>query len=845
MFEFLRSFQLDMMLFMSGGCSILVLLALTTKTSSPTRKYSLVVMELGSALLLIFDRLAYEYRGDITDKGYWMVRISNLLVYVLSLYLTHAFNIYVMDLIMTTAKPAKHPLPLIISEVLYTIGEIMIFLNIFTGFYYSFDSENRYYRNPGFLISYLFPLSIQILQISAILKHRKKLGNNVVSLLILFSTLPYVATIIQIFFYGLSLTNMTMVFMCVIIYVFEIIRMNKYQVAKLAAERANNAKSRFLANMSHEIRTPINTIIGMDEMIIREDPTGVPRPYFMSMMNYALDIKSASESLLSLINDILDISKIESGKMHLVEQEYDVNELLHSIVTMIRVRSNVKDLTFSLDIDKNIPSRLYGDNGKIKQIVLNLLTNAVKYTDRGGFTLTAKVTSTTDDKCSLYFSVKDTGIGVKKEDIDKLFTAFERLDEARNSSIQGTGLGLDISKQFSVLMGGNLTCESVYGEGSTFIFTVDQKIIDSSPIGKFNEHTAEIPNHRYAPKFTAPNARALIVDDNQMNLSVIKNLLKSTEIEIDTALSGSECLKMLDSKSYDILLLDHMMPDMDGIETLAKIREKNIPIPAIALTANYMTDGDSFYSSKGFDGYLTKPINTARMEEMLGKLLPPELVNISENDSLKAFDQKADFILPERLSFLEKIDDINVTDGISNSGDVHNYEDTLKLFLETLDDNAGIIENAYKENDIKLYTVKVHAIKTSARIIGANSLFELAQSLEKAGNTNDLDFINANTDKLLSSFRAYKEKLSPLEASDEDNNGSDSSVPKKDISSEELSDAFNTMKELSSQMDYDGAVVLMKELKQYNLDTESESKLKAIESALRTFDWDKLDEVMK
>ena len=533
----------------------------------------------------------------------------------------------------------------------------------------------------------------------------------------------------------------------------------KLSEAANQANQANAAKSNFLSTMSHDIRTPMNAILGLNEMILRDCEEDNIRVYSES-------IKTAGSTLLGIINDILDFSKIEAGKMELIYVDYSSASLLNDLVNMVQEKAVEKGLSFDLNIDRNIPMILNGDEIRIKQVIINILSNAVKYTRQGGVTLSVQSDRLQDkpDLVMLRVSVADTGIGIKPEDLEKLFTPFERLEEKRNRNIEGTGLGMTIVQRFLDMMGSHLEVESEYGKGSVFSFELEQKVVKWEPIGDFEEAFRRSSSERisYHAKFTAPLARVLVVDDTPVNLTVFVNLLKRTEVHIDTAESGDECIKLFIEKKYDAIFLDHMMPNKDGIETLREMKSitdtPNIGTPVICLTANAISGMREMYTNAGFDDYLTKPIDVERLETMLLQYLPKDKVTIaSERDDT---DDTDDYVLPD---FLYDIKELDIDSGLSYCGDSEDYLMTLKMYLDSAEKKAEEIEKYWEERDIKNTTIKVHALKSSSRSIGALELGEFAARLEKAGNDGNIETLDKELGELVSRYRQLARDLEPLD----------------------------------------------------------------------------------
>ncbi|WP_196808761.1 response regulator [Butyrivibrio sp. AC2005] len=591
------------------------------------------------------------------------------------------------------------------------------------------------------------------------------------------------------------------------------------------AEAASEAKSSFLSNMSHEIRTPINAVLGMNEMILRESNEA-------HTLEYASTIQRAGNTLLSLVNDILDFSKIEAGKMEILPVQYNLSSVINDLVNMIITRVKDKNLELKVVVDENIPDLLFGDEIRIKQCATNILTNAVKYTEKGSVTLefSYEEIDQTSINCSVIMTdssanegdvvdsgvigsvepacaeeskfialtvrVADTGIGIKEEDIQKLYSPFERIEEIRNRTIEGTGLGMSIVKKLLAMMNTRLVVKSVYGEGSDFSFTVLQKVCDPEPIGDFEKRYKESVNikKQYHESFTAPDAKILVVDDTSMNLTVIKGLLKQTLVQVVTAESGKEALRLVQQEKYDLIFLDHRMPEMDGIETLAAMKNLdsnlNTDTVCIALTANAVAGAREFYLESGFADYLSKPIDPGRLENMLIQYLPSEKVVLSEasdgdggsrlEDDCSRLADNAGFMasnnvseimegsdsrlsngaafgivegsdsrlsdhassgiidLGERMSEsmikLRSYKGINVDEAVRNCGGEDLALEVIEDFKLHLPDKLRMITEYEAAGDIKNFTIQVHSLKSSARIIGAGELSKQAELLEMQGN---------------------------------------------------------------------------------------------------------------
>ncbi len=530
----------------------------------------------------------------------------------------------------------------------------------------------------------------------------------------------------------------------------------QYEVAKEALE----AKSNFLANMSHEIRTPMNAIYGMAEILEEKQTAGIEREYIAV-------IKRSSENLLSIINEILDFSKVDSGKMEIIEEPYNFNEMLQDVVSIIEFRMRNKNIRLQLEIDPTIPTQLVGDETRVRQILINLLNNAVKFTNQGRIVLGMRWLDLNGISGHLTIAVQDTGIGIAEENIQKLFTAFGQIDTKKNRNVEGTGLGLAISKSLTDAMGGSINVSSVLGKGSTFTVILPQRVADKTP-SRFNPKSMEgaYTRERFTADFIAPKARVLIVDDNKVNLQVAQELMKIFGINAATAESGMEAIDRVSKQliNYDIIFMDHMMPYLDGVEATKQIRALNseyaAKVPIVALTANAIKGVEQQFMAVGMNDYLPKPIRVEQLSAILKRWLPkhkifPPGTTVEEVERMEASVRWDDLSKEQKLM---RLDGIDTNTGINNcAGNVDAYFQLLRTYASS--NLINLLKEFYEKEDLTNYTVIAHSIKGASQSIGALDVADKAYALERAGKRNDINYIWDNHDELIEEYSAILEML--------------------------------------------------------------------------------------
>ncbi|WP_081830060.1 ATP-binding protein [Butyrivibrio sp. NC2002] len=606
-----------------------------------------------------------------------------------------------------------------------------------------------------------------------------------------------------------------------------------------AQQMANEAKNNFLSSMSHEIRTPINAMLGFNEMIMRESKEP-------DIIKYAANVNSSGKLLLGLVNDVLDFSRIEAGKTEIIPVEYDVSSMINDMINTAHVRMKGKQIELKTDISTTLPVVLFGDELRIKQCVMNIMTNAIKYTNEGSVTLIIDHKKIDDEYISLRIRVKDTGIGIRKEDMEKLFSPFERIEEGRNRTIEGTGLGMNIVKRLLELMDSKLLVSSEYGKGSEFSFSIKQKVINWNEIGDFASTYEEtlLGQDTYHESFHAPDARILVVDDTLANLTVIQGLLKQTQVQVDVAESGFEALNLVCENKYNIIFLDHRMPKMDGIETYRAMRELddnlNKDVPVFALTANVIAGAREMYIGEGFAGYLPKPVDSQRLEDVILKNLPEDLIIRPEDEDFTPVIASKEIAAEDldAIAIMTGIDGINYEEGSKNCGGPQALKDVATDFAYAIPERYQNIEDAWRAYDYENYTTYVHGLKSSARVIGATELSSLAAFLEQCGNEKNQHEIDRRTPELLNLYKEYEVYLKPLLEEKEAALEEDESKPL--IEPEELKGALKSLREFVEGSYFDSADDVVSMMDDYRMPDDFKDKYREIKRLLSAVDRDGL-----
>ena len=704
--------------------SILLLVTFFSKTRINTKETRIY----RSLIIINFFNIVFAILSAITISKYDLVPnlnniISKTLLVCYDLWIIiFTYYVYTVAYNVKDSKLVKRAIGILITVTIATIYFLRLDYFYKDGVVYSYGpSANFVYGLVGICI---------VFWIIVLLLDHKNIKNKRYYPVFLLILLLTISIIIQKLNPGILLITYTETFVTFLMYFTienpDMKLINELELARDSAEKANKAKSDFLSSMSHEIRTPLNAIVGFSSCIEEAET-------IKEAKEDAKDIIMASNNLLEIVNGILDISKIEADKMEIVNTNYDIAELLNNLVKLIMPRIKEKPIELRCNFAEDLPNVLYGDEGKVKQIITNLLTNAAKYTKEGYIDFNVSWINK-DNKCDLKISVIDTGRGIKKEQIDKLFDKFQRLEEDLNTTTEGTGLGLAITKRLVNMMGGKIVVDSKYGEGSTFTVFIRQDI-SNKKIEK--EEIKEL-------KLSLEDKKILVVDDNILNLKVSKRLFKEYNAEITTCESGYECIEKVKGNKYDIIFMDIMMPKLSGVETLKKLKEmESFNTPVVALTADAMSGVSNKYIEVGFNDYLSKPIEKKELNKVLVKYF-----KISKKEDESKFLIKED---KHNIEYLKE-NKIEVEKSIELLGDIETYNEIVKTFIEENKKRIPRIKENRIKGNLKEYSIDVHALKSDSKYLGLTKLAEISYNHEIKSKENDKEYIDEHFNELMNEY---------------------------------------------------------------------------------------------